>query len=76
MKQETFQQILHELRWEKPPQPFVIELMDGRRIEVDEPNAVAVNEKAAVFLNPDYEFVEFSTDDVQAIHPSTAGQAS
>jgi hypothetical protein len=75
MKQESFQQALHNLRWESP-QPFVVELIDGRRIEVDNPHALALAEKAAVFLSPDFDFIEFTTDEVQAIHPSTAGQTT
>jgi hypothetical protein len=73
MQREIFQQTLHDLRWREPPQPFVIELSDGRKIQVDDPLAIALAEKAAVFLSPEYELVEFSTDEIQAVHITAAG---
>jgi hypothetical protein len=68
MTKDLFEQSLREFRWREPPQPFVVEVMDGTRIEVDDPKAVAFSEGAAVFLSPSYELVEFSCDNVLRIH--------
>jgi hypothetical protein len=68
MTKDEFDKTLREFWWAKPPQPFVVELTDGTRIDVDDPKAVAFSEGGAVFLSPAYALVEFSCDNVLRIH--------
>lgn len=68
MTKEEFENTLRQFWWAEPPQPFVVELTDGTRIEVENPKAVAFSEGAAVFFSPSAEFVPFSHENVLRIH--------
>ena len=70
MTKESFEQTLRDFLWKEPPQPFVVDLVDGTRIAVDDPGAVAFTNGEAVFLSPSSEFVEFSWENVVSIHPA------
>jgi hypothetical protein len=67
MTKDLFVQTLREFWWREPPKPFVIELANGTRIDVDDPKAVAFAEGAGVFLSASDELVTFSCDDVLRI---------
>jgi hypothetical protein len=59
----------------EPFQPFVVELLDGRVIEIDHPKLV-FGGGAASFLTPTYELVEFVCEDIRAIRPVVPGATS
>ncbi len=67
MSKDLFIQTLRDFRWREPPQPFVIELMDGARIEVDDPMAMGFVEGEGFFLSPSYNIIKFSCDNVLRI---------
>src|SRR5438128_2541130 len=52
MKQEMFEETAREFKWREPPQPFVVELTDGRCIEIDDPRAFGFVESHAFFMSP------------------------
>ena len=68
MTKEEFDNTLREFWWAEPPRPFVVELTNGSRIDVDDPKAVAFNEGSGVFLSPAYELIGFSYDKVLKIY--------
>ena len=68
MTKDDFDKTLREFWWAEPPRPFVVELTDGTRIDVENPKAVAFSEGSAVFFSPSAEFVPFSCESVLRIH--------
>jgi hypothetical protein len=52
MTAENFEHILEGLKQRMPFHVFTVELLGGRRFEVDHPGALAVREGMAVFLAP------------------------
>lgn len=76
MDQATFESTMRTLMRRRPFQPFVVELADGRQIEVDAPESVAWGGGAAGYLRPDGEPVLFHCRDVRQIIPQTAETAS
>ncbi len=75
MKIEEFEETLRELLRREPFQPFVVELVDGRVIAVDEPK-LAFCGGAASFFTPSYDLVEFACEEVQAIRPAVPGASA
>jgi undecaprenyl-diphosphatase len=67
MNAEQFEQTLRQFLRREPFQPFVVELIDGRVIPIEDPKVV-IGGGAAAFLTPDA-LVEFVCEDVQAIRP-------
>ncbi len=59
----------------EPFQPFLVELVDGRVITVDEPK-VAFGGGAATFVTRSFDLVEFACEDVQAIRPAVPGASA
>jgi hypothetical protein len=47
----NFQNTLSELRRQSPFRPFVVEFVNGERIEVDHPETLAIRDKRAIFIN-------------------------
>jgi hypothetical protein len=76
MTQETFENTLRTLMRRKPFQPFIVELANGERIEVDAPGSVAWGGGTAVYLNQHGEPMQFDCDEVHQFVDSTAETAS
>ena len=70
MSTDQFENTLRRFLHCEPFQPFVVELLDGRRIEVDQPRVV-FGGGAASFFTPGYELVEFACEDVRAMRQVT-----
>jgi hypothetical protein len=70
MTKEVFEQTLRDLVRRDPVRPFVVELVNGTRIEIDDPKAVAFADGAAGFLSSSFELIPFSCEDVRAIRAS------
>jgi len=66
MTLEQFETSLRQFIRHEPFQPFVVELNDGRLIEIDHPG-VAFGGGAASFLTGQFELVEFACENVRAI---------
>ncbi len=67
MEAEPFERALRRFLGQELFQPFVVELLDGRLIEIDHPKVV-FGGGAASFFTPSFDLVEFACEDVQAIH--------
>ena len=72
MTNEQFEETLRQYLRREPFQPFVVELVDGRLIAIEEPKVV-FGGGAASFFTPSYDLVEFACEDVQAIRPAIPG---
>jgi hypothetical protein len=73
MNAEQFKQTLRQFIRREPFRPFVVELTDGRVVEVDRPPVLGGG--GASFLTGAYDLVEFASADVRAIReaaPETA----
>jgi hypothetical protein len=75
MKPEQFENTLRQFLRREPFEPFVVELLDGRIIEVTRPGVV-MGGGGASFFTPDYNLVEFSCEQVRAIRQAVSGAAS
>jgi hypothetical protein len=60
-------QLLTELRDQQPFRVFKVTLLNGRRFEVDHPNALIVREGVAVFLAPGGIPIYFDHDGVNEV---------
>ena len=75
MNVEQFEDTLRNFLRREPFQPFVVELVDGRAIEILRPKVV-FGGGGASFFTPAYDLVEFACEEVRAIRPvSVAGAA-
>ena len=64
METQQFEELLRHFNGRKPFVPFVVELLDGRAITVDQP--VVFGGGAASFLTDDA-LIEFECENVRAI---------
>ena len=53
MVRTTFERILEQLHRRAPFRPFVVELLNGDRVEVDHPEALIVRAGTAIFVAAD-----------------------
>jgi hypothetical protein len=72
MSPEDFEQTLLRYKYHEPFEPFVVELHDGRRIEIGQ-QSVLFDQNCAMYITPDFEFVDFRRDQVRAIHLASQG---
>jgi hypothetical protein len=71
----NFEQTLGELSRQSPFRPFVVELVNGERIEVDHPEALAFRNMRAIFITKDGRAHYFDPEGVSRIvGPQTNGQ--
>jgi len=71
MSEEQFTNTLRELTQRKPFIPFVVEMLDGRRLIIDQP-AVGFGGGVAGFISDEEGFVDFSCGEVRAMSHVTA----
>ncbi len=67
MTAENFQQLLDALVVRQPFRPFTVELVGGRRFEVDHARAMVVRDGVAVYLAPGGVPIWFDHESVTAI---------
>ncbi len=72
MNAEQFEQILRQVLWRVPFEPFVVEFVDGRALLIDH-SKVVFGGGAASYFTPNYDLVELVCEEVQAIHPANPG---
>lgn len=66
MSKEEFDSTLRRLMERRPFSPFIVHLMDGRRINVKEP-PIAFSDGAASFIDPDDgALVDFSHEEISS----------
>jgi hypothetical protein len=75
MDQQQFQQTLREFIRRKPFFPFVVELVNGEQIVVEEAT-VAFGTRMAGYISPAMEILEFTCDQVRDIRLMTPEEAS
>ena len=75
MEMESFENQLRQFLRREPFQPFVVELLDGQVVAINEPNLV-MGGGGAAFISPDYELVEFACENVEAIRPAASTTTS
>ncbi|MCI0332934.1 MAG: hypothetical protein L0228_06890 [Planctomycetes bacterium] len=63
----NFQQTLSELSRQSPFRPFVVELVNGERIEVDHPEALAFRDMRAIFITKEGRAHNFDPEGVTRI---------
>lgn len=67
MSADNFQQLLEALAKRNPFQPFTVEMVGGRRVEVDHPRALVSRDGVAVYLAPGGIPIWFDHESVTAI---------
>jgi hypothetical protein len=67
MKREDFEKAVNALWHRRPFRPFVIELDDGERLVVGEPEALGHYVGSATFFRPNGEFVFVEPEDVKRL---------
>ena len=75
MTAETFDLTLCRLLRQEPFQPFVVELVDGRRLEIDR-RRLAVNYGGATLVTPELELIEFVPEEVRDIRLAQQGAST
>jgi hypothetical protein len=76
MVAETFAQALRAFSRRKPFKPFLVELVNGERIFVEHPEALAFNGRAAVYISPRSEFALFDNEGVADVKDQTSEAAT
>jgi hypothetical protein len=75
MDAEAFDTTLLRFLRRQPFHPFVVELNDGRFIDITRPR-LAMGGGGASFISPEDELVEINCEDVRAIRPLVPGASS
>lgn len=75
MTAEQLETTLRHFLHQEPFRPFVVELNDGNRIEVNRPS-LAIGGGGASFFGPDWELVEFNCEEVRDIRQVVEGATS
>jgi hypothetical protein len=75
MTSDNFQRLLDALANRTPFHPFTVELMGGRRFEVDHARAMVVRDGVAVYIAPGGVPIWFDHEGVAAIVGDTADAA-
>ena len=52
MDRDTFDATILAFKRTRPSRPFTVVMVDGDRLEVDYPDALAIREGAALFMGP------------------------
>jgi hypothetical protein len=52
MDRETFDRTIRTFKYRKPFRPFTISLVNGERLEIDHPDALAVRDGVGLFAGP------------------------
>ncbi len=52
MDRETFDATIRTFKHQSPFRPFTLSLVNGERLEVDHPDALAVRDGLALFIGP------------------------
>ncbi len=76
MVAEVFSQALRSFSKRKPVKSFVVELVNGERITVEHPEALAYRGGSAVFISPRHEFTLFDHEGVADVRDMPADASS
>ncbi len=70
MNAQEFDALLSQFKRRTPFEPFEVELLDGRVIEIARPTLV-FDGSGAGYLSPTDELIDFKSAEVRSIHPTT-----
>jgi hypothetical protein len=76
MTAENFDRVLESLRERKPFQMFTVELVAGRRFEVDHPRALVVRDGVAAFIAPGGYPIWFDHSSLRRIGSAPASESA
>lgn len=75
MDRDTFDATIRVLKHRTPFRPFTLAMVNGDRLEVDYPDALALREGVALFLAPGRVPVWFDHEGVSQVIGDLAGQS-
>jgi hypothetical protein len=75
MDRDTFDATLRAFKHRKPFQPFTLAMVNGDRVDVDHPDALALRDGVALFAGPGGVPVIFDHEGVSQVVGDLAGQA-
>jgi hypothetical protein len=75
MDRDTFDVTLRTLKNSQPFRPFTVAMVNGDRLEVDYPDALAMREGVALFVAPGRVPVWFDHEGVSQVIGELAGQS-
>ena len=76
MTLDNFQQVLEALAKRNPFRPFTVEMVGGRRVEVDHARALVTRDGVAVYIAPGGIPIWFDHESVTAIVGDTASASA
>ncbi len=76
MERDTFDNTMRALKHRRPFNPFTVVMVNGDRLEVDYPDALAIREGVALFVGPGRVPVIFDHEGVSQVIGDLAGQSS
>lgn len=76
MDRDTFDGTIRAFKHRDPFRPFTIAMVNGDRLEVDRPDALAVRDGVALFAGPGGVPVVFDHEGVRQVDGDFAGHAS
>ena len=76
MERHTFDGAMRALRNRKPFQPFTVAMVNGDRLEIDHPEALAVRDGVALFAAPGGVPVIFDFEGVSQVIGDLSGQGT
>jgi hypothetical protein len=75
MDRETFDSTILTFKHRKPFRPFTVAMVDGDKLEVDHPDALAVRDGVALFVAPGRVPVVFDHEGVSQVIGDLAGRS-
>ncbi len=75
MDRNTFDSTMRALKHRKPFSPFTVAMVNGDRLEVDFPDALAIRDGVALFVSPGGVPVIFDHEGVSQVIGDLAGQS-
>jgi hypothetical protein len=76
MTSDNFQQLLEALAKRNPFRPFAVEMVGGRRVEVDHARALVSRDGVAVYIAPGGIPIWFDHESITAIIGDTASASA
>lgn len=74
MDRETFSNTIHAFKHRSPFRPFTVAMVNGDRLEVDHPDALALRNGTAVFVAPGNVPVFFDHEGVSQVIGDLSGR--
>jgi len=76
MDRDTFDNTIRAFKHRRPFHPFTVAKVDGDRVEVDHPDAIAVRDGVALFAGPGGVPMIFDHEGVSQVIGDLAGRSS